>query len=85
MKSSKINNKQLLFDLISLIVGCIYVIISSIFTRAFFVPMRPDIGVEQVAYKWLSTGANLSEDKISRIIVFVYSHILAIVIVMEKA
>ena len=81
MKLSRINNKQLLFDLISLIAGCIYVIISSIFTRAFFVPMRPDIGVEQVAYKFLSTGANLSEDNISRIIVFVYSHILAVVII----
>lgn len=69
------------YDLTCFLIGCIYVLLSRIINKGTFGDIRPNVGIEVVAYAFPSTGMNLSEDKISKIAVYVYSHILAVLCV----
>jgi len=59
----------------------IHFLISCIFERSIFYSIKDYTGSENVAYKWLITGGTLSEDLVSKVLCWSYSHLLAIVLI----
>lgn len=63
------------------IVSIIHFVISCIHSGAFFSPIRENVGIENVAYKWCETGVTLRNDIFSRSLCWIYSHMLAAVLI----
>lgn len=50
---------------IILFLSILHFMASLFWSRSFFKSIRQNCGVENVAYKWLSTGRTLAEDQIA--------------------
>ncbi len=60
----------------------IHCIISYMWSRHFFVSIYENVGSELMAYKWLSTGDTIQFDGLSRFLCKMYSHFLAIILIV---
>lgn len=60
----------------------IHLLLSWIASYNFFYPLREHTGIENVAYKFFNTGKVLEDDTISRVLCYVYAHILSFLIIL---
>ena len=67
---------------IILFLSILHFMASLFWSRSFFKSIRQNCGVENVAYKWLSTGRTLAEDQIARTMCRIYSFILAFILII---
>ena len=71
----KVNNKNILF------LSFLQFVISLVLSADFFQPVRENAGKENISYKFLGTGASLSQDSLSRILCRVYAYALAFLLI----
>lgn len=63
------------------IVCIIHFVISCVCSYDTLSPLRENVGSENTAYIWFETGMTLQNDTLSRILCWVYAHILAAIII----
>ncbi len=64
------------------IICAIHFLISCILSYNFFHPIKDNAGSENIAYKFYGTGLTLEDDFISRVLCWLYAHILAIIFIV---
>lgn len=78
MKIRKIDREKITYYLLCLIHICV----SKICNRNFFECIYEGSGTENFAYKYFSTGNNMAEDNLSKILEYIYSHFFMIIFVL---
>ena len=65
-----------------LLLAMLHLVISLIYSKDFFVPIKKNVGSENIAYTYLMFGETLQKDILSRLLCWTYSHLLGIVFIV---
>lgn len=74
-------DKRVVFPRKNLLFSCVHFLVSCVLSASFFKPIRENAGSENIAYKFLRTGASLPEDALSRLLCCVYAYALAFLLI----